>query len=209
LQIAKPLNNLLKKGAKRTFRNTEKAAIEKLKKLICEEPVLIQPDQMKPFEVEVDASNYAIRAVLMQHNEKKVLHPVAFFSKTMNKVQRNYDVYNHELLGLHKMFRHWRHYLHQAAHKVKVHTDHASLLFWKNPRDHNRRVAWWHAELMDYDFELCYGWLAIVSNVDDGGVCPECRQREGSLPCYNEASTTERCWDRGGRDAHKVDECTE
>jgi hypothetical protein len=33
-------------------------------------------------------------------------------------------------------------------------------------------------------------------------------ENEG-LPCYNEASTMERCWDRGGRDAHKVNECTE
>src|SRR6266404_4620156 len=53
------------------------------------------------------------------------------------------------------MFRHWCQYLHQAAHKVKVHTDHANLLFWKNPGDHNRRVARWHTELMEYDFELC------------------------------------------------------
>jgi hypothetical protein len=66
LQIAKPLNNLLKKGAIWTFRNAEKVAFEKLKRLICEEPVLIQPDQTKPFEVEVDVSNYAFGAVLMQ-----------------------------------------------------------------------------------------------------------------------------------------------
>jgi hypothetical protein len=65
-QIAKPLNNLLKKGATWMFGNAEKAAFEKLKKLICEEPVLIQPDQMKPFKVEVDASNYTVGAVLMQ-----------------------------------------------------------------------------------------------------------------------------------------------
>jgi hypothetical protein len=155
-QIAKPLNNLLKKGATWTFGNAEKTVFENLKKLICEEPVLIQPDQTKPFEVEVDASNYAVGAVLMQQDEKKVLHPVAFFSKTMNKAQRNYDVYNHELLGLREMLRHWRHYLHQAAHKVKIHTDHANLLFWKNPGDHNRRVAQWHAELMAYDFELVH-----------------------------------------------------
>ena len=119
-------------------------------------PVLIQPDQKKPFEVKVDASNYAIDAVLMQRDDKNVMHPVAFFSKTMNDVQRNYDVYNRELLALIKMFRHWRHYLHQAVHTVKVHTDHANLLYWKNPRDHNRRVARWHAELMEYDFELVH-----------------------------------------------------
>ena len=72
-----------------------------------EEPVLMQPDQKKQFEIKVDASNYAIGVVLMQRDDKKVLHPVAFFSKTMNKAQQNYDVYNHELLALVKMFRHW------------------------------------------------------------------------------------------------------
>ncbi len=113
----------------------------KLKQIVCEEPVLIQPDQTKPFKVEVDASNYAIGAVLMQRDDKNLLHPVAYFSKTMNDVQRNYDVYNRELLGLWEMFKHWRAYLHGMAHQVKVHMDHANLLFWKNPGDHNRRVA--------------------------------------------------------------------
>jgi hypothetical protein len=177
-QIAKPLNNLLKKGAIWTFENAEKAVFKELKKLICEEPVLIQPDQTKPFEVEVDTSNYAIGAVLMQRDEKNVLHPVAFFSKTMNEAQRNYDVYNHELLGLCKMFRHWRHYLHQAAHKVKVHTDHANLLFWKNPGDHNRRVARWHVELMDYDFELVHIVGAKNRCADVLSRCPDYNQGE-------------------------------
>jgi hypothetical protein len=138
LQIAKPLNNLLKKGVKWAWEKAEQEAFNKLKKQVTEEPVLVQPDQKKQFEIEVDASNYAIGAVLMQKGEKDILHPVAFFSKTMNNAQRNYDMYNHELLALVEMFRHWRHYLHLAAHKVKVHTDHANLLYWKNPGDHNR-----------------------------------------------------------------------
>ena len=116
----------------------------------------MQLDQKKQFEIEVDASNYAIGVVLMQRDDKKVLHPVVFFSKTMNEAQRNYDVYNCELLALVETFRHWRHYLHSAAHKVIVHTDHANLTYWKNPGDHNRRVARWHGELMDYNFELVH-----------------------------------------------------
>ena len=90
----------------------------------------------------------------MQKDDENVLHPVAFFSKTMNQAQRNYDVYNRELLALVETCRHWRHYLHQPAHTVKIHTDHANLLYWKNPGEHNRRVARWHAELMEYDFTL-------------------------------------------------------
>ncbi len=73
--------------------------------------------------------------------QKESPSPSGLLFKTMNEAQRNYDIYNKELLGLREMFRHWRQYLHQAAHKVKVHMDHANLLFWKNPGDHNRRVA--------------------------------------------------------------------
>jgi hypothetical protein len=155
-QIAKPLNNLLKKGAQWTWEKVEQDTFDKLKRQVTEEPVLIQPDQKKQFKIEVDASNYAIGAVLMQKSDKNILHPVAFFSKTMNDAQRNYNVYNRELLALVETFRHWRHYLHSAAHQIKVHTDHANLLYWKNPGDHNRRVARWHAELMDYNFELIH-----------------------------------------------------
>src|ERR1700744_2891509 len=154
--LAKPLNDLLKRDVPWKWGPEQQKAFEELKTRICEEPVLIQPDQKAPFEVEVDALDYAMGAVLMQHDGKGILHPVAFFSKTMNAAQRNYDVYNKELLALVEMFRHWRHYLRQPAFKVKVHTDHANLLYWKNPGDHNRRVARWHAELMDYNFELLH-----------------------------------------------------
>jgi hypothetical protein len=26
-------------------------------------------------------------------------------------------------------------------------------------------------------YAICYGQLAVMSDMDDGGVCPECRQR--------------------------------
>jgi hypothetical protein len=155
-QIAKPLNDQLKKNAKWTWERSEEDTFQELKRCVCEEPVLLQPDQKKPFEVEVNASNYAISAFLMQRDNKGIAHPVAFFLKTMNPAQRNYDVYNRELLGLVETCRHWRLYLHQLTHTVKIHTDHANLLFWKNPGEHNRRVARWHAELMEYDFQLVH-----------------------------------------------------
>src|SRR6266704_4639203 len=55
--IARPLNNLLKKGAKWIWGEAKQKAFDELKQIVCKEPVLIQPDQTKPFEVEVDASN--------------------------------------------------------------------------------------------------------------------------------------------------------
>ena len=56
--------------------------------------------------------------ILMQRDEKNILHPIAFISKSMNEVQCNYDIYNKELLGLQEMLMHWREYLFQSQHKV-------------------------------------------------------------------------------------------
>jgi hypothetical protein len=86
-QIAKPLNDQLKKGALWNWEESEDKVFQELKRWVCEELVLLQPDQKKPFKVEVDASNYAIGAVLMQRDDKNIPHPVAFFSKTMNPAQ--------------------------------------------------------------------------------------------------------------------------
>ena len=72
-QITKVLNGLLKKGVKWTWGEAEQKAFEKLREQICKEPVLVQPNQKKQFEVKVDASNYAIGLVLMQQDEKNVL----------------------------------------------------------------------------------------------------------------------------------------
>ncbi len=126
----------------------------------------------------MDASNYAIGAILMQKDDKNILHPVAYFSKTMNNVQRNYDVYNRELLGLREMFKHWRAYLHGMAHQVKVHMDHANLLFWKNLGDHNRRVVRWHSDLMDYDFQLVHISGKKNRHADALSRCPDYSQGE-------------------------------
>ena len=150
------MNDLLKKGVLFKWKQEQEDAFQELKQVVQKEPVLLQPDQKKPFEVEIDASKYAIGAVLMQKDDKGILHPVAYFSKSLNSAQRNYDVYNCKLLGLVETCRHFRQYLHQPAHTVKIHTNHANLLYWKNPGEHNRRVARWHAELMEYDFQLVH-----------------------------------------------------
>jgi hypothetical protein len=46
-QIAKPLNTLLKKGVPWTWGKAEQEAFEELRTRVCEEPVLVQPDQKK------------------------------------------------------------------------------------------------------------------------------------------------------------------
>jgi len=133
-KITRVLNELTKKGIPWEWTDEREEAFQKLKRLICTEPVLLMPKLEEPFELEVDASNYAIGAALNQKDEQGRWHPVAYYSTTLSETERNYDIYDKELLAVVKSLCHWRTYLAGAPHQIVIHTDHSNLLYWKEPR---------------------------------------------------------------------------
>ena len=84
---------------------------EELKQWLTSAPVLMMPDQAKPFQIKCDASKYASGAVLTQLDNNGDRHPVAFLSKTFNETERNYEIYDRELLALIRALEEWRHYI--------------------------------------------------------------------------------------------------
>ena len=62
---------------------------------------------MKQFELEVDASGFAIGAVLLQKKDDSKQHPISYYSSTLNEAECNYDIYNLELLAIVKALKHW------------------------------------------------------------------------------------------------------
>ena len=131
---------------------------------MCSKPVLHQPDFKKPFFVATDASAYGVGAILSQEGESDLqkpssprkLHPIAYYSATFTPTERNYDIYDRELLAVHKALSHWRPYLIWTPEPFTIHTDHANLLYWKSPRKLNRRTARWHSDLQDYNFQIVH-----------------------------------------------------
>ena len=65
---------------------------EKLKKLLSKAPVLIAPNQDKPFEVYVDASSFAIGNILSQKDVKGYDRPIYFASHQLSAAEKNYLV---------------------------------------------------------------------------------------------------------------------
>ena len=95
--ITWPLSQVTKGGAKAKFfwpESQQKAFIE-LKDRFCTAPVLALPDLQQPFEVETDASDYAIGAVLTQHG-----HPVAYHSETLSDIVWKYPTYDKEMYSI-------------------------------------------------------------------------------------------------------------
>ena len=50
--------------------------------------------------VEADASDFATGAVLSQKQDDGKIHPIAFMSKSLNDAERNYEIYDKELLAV-------------------------------------------------------------------------------------------------------------
>jgi hypothetical protein len=64
--IVKPLTTLLKKDIPFQWTAACTHALDKIINVLTSEPVLTHPDLDKPFELEVDASNFATGAILFQ-----------------------------------------------------------------------------------------------------------------------------------------------
>jgi hypothetical protein len=62
--------------------------------------VLLLPDYGHPFTLYIDASNYAISAILEQDDALGCSHPVAFYSKLLQPVEYNYEIYDKKLLAI-------------------------------------------------------------------------------------------------------------
>ncbi|TPX08981.1 uncharacterized protein E0L32_009560 [Thyridium curvatum] len=114
-------------------------AFDKLKELILQEPILKIPDPEKPFEVETDASEFALGGQLGQRDEEGRVHPVAFYLKKLNGPELNDQIHDKELMAIIEAFREWKHYLTGTKHPVKVYTDHKNLTNFTTTKALNKR----------------------------------------------------------------------
>jgi len=62
--------------------------------------VLVAPDLDKKFRVEADTSNYATRGVLSMKCSNELWRPVAFISKSLNDMERNYEIHDKAMLAV-------------------------------------------------------------------------------------------------------------
>ena len=72
--------------------------------------ILTFPDQSRHIEICIWSSPHS--------NGDR--HPVAFFFKTFNDMERNYEIYNRELLGVIQTLEEWWHYIQGSGHTTII-----------------------------------------------------------------------------------------
>jgi transposase InsO family protein len=154
-EIARPLFDLTKKDINFVWGIREEEAFTKLKTSVTSSPVLVLPDPDRPYRLEADGSGVATGAVLSQQSlEDNAWHPVAFLSKSLSPVERNYEIHDTEMLAIIRALEEWRHYLEGARHPIEVWTDHKNLEYFRTAQKLNRRQARWSLYLSRFDFTL-------------------------------------------------------
>jgi len=64
-------------------------------------PILTLPDNSQPFQIKADSSDFATGTILSQQSpEDNKWHPVAFLSKSLSLVERNYEIHDKEMLAI-------------------------------------------------------------------------------------------------------------
>jgi len=113
-KIAAPLHVLVRKEQKWKWEKEQEKAFGKLKEVFMMEPILAIPDIDREMRVEADALDYVTGGMLSMKCEDGKWRPVAFISKLLNAIKRNYKIHDKEMLAVIRCLKAWRHYLEGA-----------------------------------------------------------------------------------------------
>jgi transposase InsO family protein len=100
-EISAPLVELTKKESRWAWDANHQRSFKALKEMLTTAPTLIIPDTSpgKSFVIHIDASDYAVGAVLLQ-DQGLGLQPCAYYSKKLDPAQRHYSVGDKEMLAM-------------------------------------------------------------------------------------------------------------
>ncbi len=165
-EIARPLNALTRKSKPWRWGREEQEGFDALKKAVTSAPVLAFPSDRGRFRLECDASNFATGAILSQLQGDQLYHPVGFMSRSLNDVERNYQIHDKEMLAIIRALEEWRHFLEGSAEPFEVFTDHRNLSYFREAQKLNRRQARWSLYLSRFDFTLTHRPGKLMKKAD-------------------------------------------
>ena len=120
-----------------------------MKKVMSSCPVLALLDFTQPFVLECDAYGEGIRVVLMQNR-----NPIYFESRKLQPYERNYSIYDKEMMSIMHALDKFRQYL--VGRKFVLKTDHNSLINFLTQKELNGMQQNWVCKFQAYEFDIEY-----------------------------------------------------
>ena len=158
-RVVKPLTQLCSTKVKFHWDAPQQAAFDFLKQAFTSAPILKHFDPTLETVLETDASDRVISGVLSQYhvsNHKRLLHPTAYYSRSMTSAECNYGIGDKELLAIVECLKEYYPLVASLTKPVSVLTDHSNLLTLSSKKVLNRRQARWCMELSEVNFQITY-----------------------------------------------------
>ncbi|RYE22183.1 MAG: hypothetical protein EOP45_08580, partial [Sphingobacteriaceae bacterium] len=151
-RTARPLNQLIKKGAKFVWTDDCTEAFETLKNRLLEAPVLCIFDPRRETELHTDASTHGYGGMLLQKQDDNKFHPVAYYSKTTKDEETRYHSFELETLAIVNALERFKPFLDGIPFTVV--TDCNSLVQTLDKKNINPRIARWTLGFQMFDFKV-------------------------------------------------------
>jgi hypothetical protein len=106
--------------------------------------------------LESNLFDYVLIEILFQKEDNDLIKSITYFSKTLFLIERNYEIYNKELLAIIHCFEQWRVELQSVESFTNVFIDHKSLKYFMTVKKLNKRQVKWAKFLAEFDFKITY-----------------------------------------------------
>ncbi len=156
LKLVKSFTQLTRKNMSFVWNEICVQVFDNLKKQVSLISVLRHFDLKQQAILKINASNYVKDEILFQYNDKKVLHSVIFYSKSMILAEINYHIYDKKLLVIIQCFEHWRLKLKCIELLIQMFIDHQTLkIFMKN-----KQLSRWQVNYLNilskFNFQIIF-----------------------------------------------------
>ncbi|KAI0994041.1 hypothetical protein K3495_g14141 [Podosphaera aphanis] len=153
-KIAQPLLNLTKKDHAFVWLSEHQKSFELLKESFITAPILVLYDPDRRTVVEADCSGYVMGACLPQFDDRKILRPVAYYSRKLSPAESNYEIHDKELLAVVSALDVWRSELTGLKDPFIVLSDHKNLQYFMTSKKLSERQVRWSYMLSQFVFQL-------------------------------------------------------
>lgn len=154
-ELARPLHDLLLEDTRWHWSTECEIAFLQLKTCLTSAPILAFPDFTRPFQLHTDASNIGLGAVLSQTSEGGVDRPVAYWSRTLSRPEKNYSATELECLAVVSALHEFRPLLH-GTQVVLIYTDHSALRSLLTQKEPKAKFARWIQSINEFSYEIHY-----------------------------------------------------